>query len=93
MIKTQQTIHYSELPPARPGEQTFQEWETYRREVGRLLAEGNEGRFVLIKGDQIIGLFDTYEQARDAGAEQFLLGPYLVQQVRTREPLYYSLRY
>jgi hypothetical protein len=63
----QGTIHYSQLPPAEPGSRIAREWETYRREVGRLLAEGHEGRF--------------------------LLQPYLIQQVRSREPLHRHARY
>jgi hypothetical protein len=86
------TIHYTELPPAQAGSPIAQEWETYRREVGRLLAEGHEGRTVLIKGDRIVGLFDTDDEARTAGANMFLLDSYLIQQVRTHEPLYFHLR-
>ena len=40
-----------------------QEWNFYRREVGRLLAEGQEGSWLLIKGDDIIGIWDTQEEA------------------------------
>ena len=29
------TIHYTELPPFKPGESLAAEWETYRREAGR----------------------------------------------------------
>lgn len=93
MNEAPDTIHYSRLPPAEPGSMIAQEWETYRREAGRLLAEGHEGRFVLIKTDQIIGLFDSREEAHTVGAARFLLGPYLVQQVRTHEPLYHHARY
>src|SRR5262245_2142437 len=48
------TVPYTELPAPRADSQLFQEWNCYRREVGRLLAEGQEGRFVLIKGEQIV---------------------------------------
>src|SRR5258705_169396 len=58
---TGETIPYTELAAAEPGSPLAVEWEFYRREVGRLLAEGNEGRFVLIKGEAVIGLFDTWE--------------------------------
>ena len=37
------TIHYTQLAEARPGDDFYLEWNTYRREVGRLLAEGHEG--------------------------------------------------
>ena len=36
------TIHYTELPEDTPDSPLYQEWNTYRREVGRLLAEGHE---------------------------------------------------
>src|SRR5437762_1438554 len=48
-------IPWTELPEAKPGEVFYREWNTYRREVGHLLAEGQAGRYVLIKGEQIIG--------------------------------------
>jgi hypothetical protein len=35
-----QTGHYLEQPEPRAGDQLFAEWTTYRREAGRLLAEG-----------------------------------------------------
>jgi hypothetical protein len=36
---------------------------TYRRELRRLLAEGHAERFVLIKGDEVIGVWDTSDDA------------------------------
>ena len=44
------TIHHSELPEAKRGSPLYVEWETYRQQATRLLAEGNAGRHVLIKG-------------------------------------------
>jgi hypothetical protein len=80
-------IHYSELAPAAPGNPLAVEWETYRRQVGRLIEEGHEGKWVLIKGEEIVGLFDTQEQALAAGSERFLLQPKLIHRVLTREPV------
>src|SRR5437588_12797108 len=37
-----QTVHYLEQPEPRPGDRLFAEWTTYRREAGRLLAEGDD---------------------------------------------------
>ena len=79
-------IHYTELPEADPGQSLGEEWNTYRREVGRLLAEGHEGRHVLIKGDQVIGLYDTDARAAEEGARRYLLEPYFVHPVRAEEP-------
>src|SRR5436305_1752930 len=84
------TIHYSELAPAAPGSQLAAECETYRREVGRLIGEGHEGKWVLIKGDEIIGIFDAERQALEVRAERFFRQPVLVRQILAREPV---LRY
>ncbi len=80
-------IHHTELPEARPGDALYQEWSTYRREAARLLVEGQEGKFVLIKGGQVVGLHDTWDAAREAGLRLYLLQPFLVQQVRSEEPV------
>lgn len=82
-----ETIHYTDLPPANSDQPFYREWNTYLREIGRLLREGHEGRFVLIKAEAIVSLFATEEAAREAGLRLFLLEPFLVQQVREREPL------
>src|SRR5438105_2865886 len=37
-------VEYTELPEAKPDSPLYHEWNAYRREVGRLLAEGNAGR-------------------------------------------------
>ena len=73
--QTAQTIPYSDLPLAQAGSALAAEWNTYRREVQRLLAEGSEGKYALIKGDQIVGVFDSWDAARQAGLAQFLLAP------------------
>jgi len=82
------TIHYTELQPAQPGDVLYLEWETYRREVGRLLAEGKEGQHVLIKGDQIIGLWPTHVEALGAGYERVGRVAFLVHEVQERERVY-----
>ena len=81
------TIHYTELSEAPPGEELSGEWNTHRREVGRLLAEGHAGKFVLIKESQIIGLYDTWDAARKAGLRLYLMEPFMVHEVRAEEPL------
>ena len=81
------TIHYSELPAAAPDSPLVLEWNTYRREVGRLLAEGHEGCHVLIKGEQILGIWKTRAEAMAAGYRLFLGQCFLVHQVQQREPI------
>jgi hypothetical protein len=80
------TIHFSQLPQAKPGEPFFQEWNTYCREVGRLLNKGQAGRCVLIKGETIIGIYDTWDAARQAGLQNYLSEPFFVHPIRAEEP-------
>jgi hypothetical protein len=40
-----------------------------------------QGKFVLIKGDEQAGIFDTYQDALAAGYSQFKLEPFLVKQI------------
>jgi hypothetical protein len=81
------TIHYTELPEASADSPLQREWNTYRREAARLLAQGHAGRHVLIKGEDIIGLWDTRVEAICAGYERFLGQAFLVHQVQEREPV------
>lgn len=84
------TIDHTEIAPAVPGSPLECEWETYRREVGSLIAAGHEGEWVLIKGEEVIGCFASRREAIDAGSQRFFRQPILVHQVLSREPV---LRY
>jgi hypothetical protein len=79
------TIHYTQLPGPIPGSPIASEWDHYRREVGRLLAEGHEGKWVLIKGEQTVGLWSSEEEADQVRVERFLMQPVLMKQVLARE--------
>jgi hypothetical protein len=58
------------------------EIRTYLRELPRLLAEGHEGRHALIHGDEVLSIWDTFEDAYQAGAEKFGLGvPFIAQPI------------
>jgi hypothetical protein len=87
-VLTGPKIHFSELPPAQPGSQLAREWETYRGEVGRLITDGHEGKWVLIHNEQIIGIYETYAEARREGAMRFFVQrrPYLIRHILTNEP-------
>jgi uncharacterized protein DUF5678 len=80
-------IHYTQLPIDPPGKRGATEWNFYRGEVGRLLAEGHEGKYVLVKGPAIIGMWDTAEEAYAVARQKFLGQDVLIIQVRTWEPL------
>lgn len=56
------------------------ELETYEKNKQELLKE-NRGKFVLIKGDNIINIFDTYADAVKVGIDKFGNSPFLVKQI------------
>lgn len=53
----------------------------YRRELPNLLADGHAGRFALIRGDQLAGVWDTFDDACQAGHDRFGLEPFLAQPI------------
>jgi hypothetical protein len=57
------------------------EWAIFRRELSRLLAEGHEGRWVLVKGEEITGVFDTQAEALSTGQQRFGAVPVLIHQI------------
>src|SRR5262249_25503484 len=71
-------IHYTQVKQPPPDTTVAKEWATYVREMPRWLAEGQEGRFVLIKGDEVIGLYDTRREALDVGRQRFGLVPIMI---------------
>jgi hypothetical protein len=64
------------------------EWAAYQRELPGLLAAGHEGKYVLIRGDDLEGVFDTQEDALNAGYDKFGLTPFFVHQIWAVEPVY-----
>ena len=46
-----------------------------------------KGKFALIKGTELIGTFDTAENAYVAGVERFGNVPFLIKQVLEEEPV------
>jgi hypothetical protein len=81
------TIHFSELPETRPDSPLYHEWNYYRRIIGRLLTEGHEGKWLLIKNEEIIGIWDSEADANALRLERFLMQPVLMKQILTREPI------
>jgi hypothetical protein len=80
-------VHYTKLPDLPPDHTFVREWAAYVREMPRWLAEGQEGRFVLIKGDEIVGIWDTWREAADTGRERFGMVPIMVHQILEWEPV------
>lgn len=64
---------------------------TFHRELPRLLGEGHEGKFVLIHGDQVAGIWPSREAALQEGYDRFGIEPFLAKAIVEHEtPLYCS---
>jgi hypothetical protein len=62
------------------------EAETYRRELQRLLDEGQAGRHALIKGDDVVSIWDTQRDALQCACEKYGLDPFAVVKIDPRDP-------
>jgi hypothetical protein len=87
-------VHYTQMGDFPADSPLYREWQTYKRELPRLLAEGAEGKFALIKGDEIIGIFGDEREAERIGRERYLMQPFMAQPIREWEPFHfnYSMR-
>ncbi len=66
------------------------ELATFQANLPNLLGTA-AGKFVLIHGGNIVGTWDTWGEALNAGYERFDLGPFLVKQiVADEQPLFVS---
>lgn len=66
------------------------EMETYNRVLPALMAE--QGKFVLICGDEVIGTFVSYEDALKIGYEKCGVKSFLVKQIQVVEQIQYFSR-
>ncbi len=66
------------------------EIETYKLKLPRLQAD--EGKFVLIHGEDVVGVFGTYEDALKDGYQKFGLNPFLVKQIQVAERVQFVTR-
>lgn len=66
------------------------ELKTYQRLLPGLLTE--QGKFVLIAGDSLLGIFVAYEDALKAGYAQRGIQPFLVKRVSAEEQIAYFTR-
>jgi hypothetical protein len=63
-------------------------YEAHREE----LVGSHDGQFVLIHGDEIAGIWDTYKDAIEAGYQRFKLEPFLVKQIQSIERVQFITR-
>jgi len=82
---TQQLPRPQDLPDLPEEHPLAQEWKTFKREIGRLLMEGHNGRHALIKADQVLSVWDTFDDAYQAGCDRFGLGVFMVQEIQPVE--------
>lgn len=66
------------------------ELETYQRLVPTLLQ--SEGRFALIAGEDLLGIFDTYSDALAEGYRSRGLSPFLVKRISSVEAISFFSR-
>jgi hypothetical protein len=78
------TIHLTES--GRKGLKLYEhEIATYLRELPRLLAEGHAGRHALVKGNEILSIWNTQGDAIEAGCERFGIEPIFVKTIDARD--------
>lgn len=61
------------------------EWNYYRIIIADLLAKGHEGKWLLIKGQEVIGIWETEAEANAVRVEHFLGQAILVKQILSRK--------
>lgn len=61
------------------------EIRTYYRELPRLIANGNEGRYALIRDERLVEVYSTLEEADIAGHELFGLDRFMAQKIRAKD--------
>jgi hypothetical protein len=71
-----------DLPEESADPMLAAEWKMFRQAVAGLLAEGQRGRFVLVKAGRPLTVWDTLADAARAGRLLFGTEPCLVQEIR-----------
>ena len=66
------------------------ELETYKKKLPEL--KQDEGKFVLIKGEEVIDTFTSYEDAIKEAYKRFKLEPFLVKQIHIIEQVQFISR-
>jgi hypothetical protein len=66
------------------------ELETYSRELATLADQ--QGKFVVIQGDSVIGVYVSYEDALKIAYEKCGLKPFLVKKIQTVEQAQFFTR-
>jgi hypothetical protein len=67
------------------------ELTTYKKALPELLVD--EGKFALVNGEKVVGVFGTYEDALNKGYEEFGLDSFLVKQIHATEQVQFITRH
>lgn len=67
------------------------EIETYEKQLPSL--KDHAGKFVLIHGTEVTGVYSSYEDALKDGYEKFKLDPFLVRQIQIIEKVQVITRF
>ena len=67
------------------------ELATYHAKLPELKAD--EGKFVLIHGSEVAGIFTSWDDALKIGYEKFKLDPFLVKEIQTIERVVFISRF
>jgi hypothetical protein len=66
------------------------ELQTYRQQLPNLLDK--IGKYAVIKGQEVLGVYDSYEDALKFGYERFGLDPFLVKRIAPAERVAFFTR-
>jgi hypothetical protein len=66
------------------------ELKTYEEQKDKLLT--HEGKFVVIHGSEILGVYGSYEDALKAGYEKYKLEPFLVKKIQAVDAVNFLTR-
>jgi hypothetical protein len=67
------------------------ELEAYRKKLPEL--KDSEGKFALVRGDKVVDVFNTYEDALKSGYQKFGLEPFMVKQISAIEQVHFISRF
>jgi hypothetical protein len=67
------------------------ELATYHAKLPELKTD--EGKFVLVHGDEVAGVFTSFEDAIKIGYEKFKLEPFLVKQIQAVQRVQFISRF
>lgn len=71
--------------PAEEQKRLMNDLDTYRRELPRLLEEGNAGKYAIVRDGQVLSIWDTLDDASQAAGERFGLAPVAIYPIRPQD--------